>query len=92
MPSKFCVLLTIVLTVAFAAVAGEAVANIVHDAEFYILEVQNGERWAEQDKEIDKKLADLRKKHGAPPNIVYILWDDAAFGSAGFPGLPCWPC
>ena len=55
--------------------------GIIHDAEYYILEAQNGERWSGEDKEIDKKLADLKKKHGQPPNIVYILWDDQQFGS-----------
>jgi len=61
--------------------------RIVHDAEYYIIEAQNGQKWAAEDKEIDKKLAELKKKHGQPPNIVYILWDDSAFGAVGFPGL-----
>ena len=30
--------------------------KIVHDAEYYILEAQNGEKWATEDKEIDKRL------------------------------------
>ena len=50
--------------------------DIVHDAEYYILEGQNGERWAAEDEQLDDKLAALKAKHGAPPNIVYILWDD----------------
>ena len=29
----------------------------------------------------------MKKKYGKSPNIVYILWDDTAFGAAGFPGL-----
>ncbi|MGD9027718.1 MAG: sulfatase-like hydrolase/transferase, partial [Methyloceanibacter sp.] len=61
--------------------------EIVHDAEFYILKAQNGARWAEQDKELDAKLAALAEKFGQPPNIVYILWDDTAFGAVGFPAL-----
>jgi arylsulfatase len=61
--------------------------EIVQDAEFYILDAQNGERWAAEDGELDKKLAELQKKHGTPPNIVYILWDDTAFGAVGFPGI-----
>jgi arylsulfatase len=65
----------------------DAKSKIVHDAEYYILEAQNGEKWSAEDKDIDKKLAELRKKYGQPPNIVYILWDDTAFGAAGFPGL-----
>lgn len=60
---------------------------IVHDAEWYILEAQHGEKWAAEDKALDAKLAELRKKHGKPPNIVYILWDDMTFGAVGFPAL-----
>ncbi len=62
-------------------------ADIIHDAEYYILETQNGERWAAEDAELDQKLAELREQHGQPPNIVYLLWDDTAYGAVGFPGL-----
>jgi arylsulfatase len=61
--------------------------KIVHDAEYYIIEAQNGERWTEEDKELDKRLAELKEKHGKSPNIVYILWDDMAFGDAGIPAI-----
>ena len=60
---------------------------IVHDAEYYILLAQNGERWAQEDEGIQARLAALKEKHGAPPNIVYILWDDQQFGTVGFPGI-----
>ncbi len=56
---------------------------IVHDAEYYILEAQNGKVWAVEDGELDKKLAALREEYGAPPNIVHYMWDDQppmAFG------------
>ncbi|MDJ0879455.1 MAG: sulfatase-like hydrolase/transferase [Halieaceae bacterium] len=70
------------------AFAGQAAArDIVHDAEFYVLKSQHGERWAQEDKELSDKLAALEKKHGQPPNIVYLLWDDTAFGAVGFPDL-----
>lgn len=62
-------------------------SKIVHDAEYYIIEAQNGERWAEEDKELDKRLAALKAKHGKSPNIVYILWDDMPFGDAGIPAI-----
>jgi hypothetical protein len=68
-------------------VGGASAADVVHDAEYYILNAQNGERWAAEDRELDKKLAELRAKYGQPPNIVYVLWDDTAFGSVGFPAL-----
>lgn len=61
--------------------------NIVHDAEYYVLEAQHGEKWLKEDQEIDKKLEKLRKKHGTPPNIVYVLWDDVAFGDVGIPAI-----
>ena len=48
-------------------------SKIVHDAEYYILKAQHGKKWAAEDKELNKKLAKLRKKHGAPPNIVHIM-------------------
>ncbi len=87
----FWLSLTVIATMVLAAGAGLARAQgkgkIVHDAEYYIIEAQNGQKWAAEDKEIDKKLAELKKKHGQPPNIVYILWDDSAFGAVGFPGL-----
>ena len=37
-------------------------AEIIHDAEYYILEAQNGEKWAADDKAVDAKLAEFRKK------------------------------
>ena len=61
--------------------------GIIHDAEHYIPKPQKGELWATEDTTLDRKLAELKKKHSTPPNIVYILWDDTAFGAVGFPGL-----
>ena len=59
-------------------------ADIVHDAEYYISAAQNAEQWAADDKIVDKKLADFRKKNGGkPPNIFYILIDDIGFGDLG---------
>ena len=75
-----------VVAVMFWSAAGLA-QDIVHDAEYYILEAQNGEKWAAQDKTLDKKLEELKKNHGQPPNIIYLLWDDTAFGAVGFPAL-----
>ncbi len=61
-----------------------AADEIVHDGEYYFLKAQYGEKWAEEDKEIDAKLADIRKKNGDKrPNILYILIDDVSFGQMG---------
>jgi arylsulfatase len=61
-----------------------AAKPLVHDAEYYILEKQNGERWAQEDKALDGKLSEFRKKNGGkPPNILYILIDDIGFGDLG---------
>lgn len=58
--------------------------QIVHDAEYYVLEAQNGPRWQTEDTAIDKRLAEFREKNGGkPPNILYILIDDIGFGDLG---------
>lgn len=68
--------------------AGSKGKKIIHDAEYAILEAQNGKQWAEDDKAIDKKLEDLRKKSGGkPPNFIYILLDDVGFGEIGMDEL-----
>jgi len=61
---------------------------IIHDAEYSILEAQNGKQWKEDDKKLDKKLAEVRKKNGGKaPNIIYILLDDVGFGEIGMDNL-----
>jgi arylsulfatase len=72
---------TFAATLAFAE-------GIIHDSEYYVLKAQNGERWAEDDKVIDQKLADFREKNGGKsPNILYVLIDDMGFGDIGIPEL-----
>jgi arylsulfatase len=62
--------------------------QIIHDAEYTIIKAQNGKSWAADDKVLDKKLAEIRKKNGGkPPNIVYILLDDVGFGEIGMDEL-----
>ena len=85
---------TIILRLAFVPLllAGAGMAHaqdqIIHDAEYAIIESQNGEAWAADDKAIDEKLAEIRKKNsGKPPNIVYILLDDVGFGEIGMDEL-----
>lgn len=71
----------------FLPAVGGASSQIVQDAEYYILEAQNGETWKKEDKAIDLKLAELKKKFGTPPNIIHIMWDDTAFGDVGIPAI-----
>jgi arylsulfatase len=67
-----------------ATVTLAAEGKIIHDTEYYILEAQNGEKWAADDKAVDEKLAEFKKKNdGKSPNIFYILIDDLGFGDMG---------
>jgi hypothetical protein len=61
--------------------------DIVHDAEYYVPKAQNGKSWAAEDKALDNKLAELRKKHGTPPNIIHVMWDDTSYGDVGIPQI-----
>lgn len=62
--------------------------EIIHDAEYYILEAQHGKQWAADDKEIDRKLAEFKTKNGGKsPNILYVLVDDVSFGEMGIPEM-----
>ena len=61
--------------------------DIVHDAEYYVLAAQNGEKWAGEDKALKQKLDALQKKFGRPPNLIHIMWDDTAFGDVGIPAI-----
>lgn len=82
-PVSIVPLIGLLLLTPFAS-AGE----IIHDAEYAIIEAQNGKAWAADDKELDAKLAEIRKKNGGkPPNIVYILLDDVGFGEIGMDNL-----
>ena len=87
---KFLFSLT-VIPVLVLSLAGNALAKgpegIIHDAEYYVLEAQHVDKWAAEDKELDKKLAELRKKHGTPPNIIHIMWDDTGVGEVGIPQI-----
>jgi len=77
----------ILVVVAVMAASPLMAGEIIHDAEYYVLEAQHGERWAEQDEELQAKLKALRDKHGTPPNIIHIMWDDTAVGEVGVPQI-----
>ena len=66
---------------------------IIHDADYYVLEAQHAEKWASDDKVVDKKLAEYRDKNGGKsPNLLYILVDDMGFGDMGIPELNGYAC
>ncbi|MEM7024824.1 MAG: sulfatase-like hydrolase/transferase, partial [Pseudomonadota bacterium] len=82
--TTFATALIIGAAASFAsASAQEPGDQIVHDAEYYILAAQNGERWAAEDQELDARLAELRERFDRPPNIIHVMWDDTAFGDVG---------
>ena len=64
---------------------GAQAKDIVHDAEYYILEAQNGKVWAVEDGKLDRKIAELKEKYGRPPNLIHYMWDDQPVMSFGDP-------
>jgi arylsulfatase A-like enzyme len=75
-------------TVGAIGMASSAMAkDVVHDAEYYVLKAQNGEKWAAEDEGLEQKLAALKEKYGKPPNLIHIMWDDTAFGDVGIPAI-----
>ena len=75
------------LTLSCGSTDVSAAKEIVYDAEFQKLQAQYGKAWAEEDKQLEKRLADLQVKTGKKPNIIYFMWDDAAYGRVGHPML-----
>lgn len=69
------------------ALAARDPNEILHDAEYYVLEAQHGEKWVAQDRALKEKLKALKEKHGTPPNIIHIMWDDTAVGEVGVPQI-----
>jgi len=77
---------TLLLLIGWIFLTSSAYAGqgIIHDAEHYILEDQNGEQWASDDIVINQKISDFKKSNGDnPPNFIYILLDDVGFGEVG---------
>ena len=76
------------LLLALLIVPTPILAEIVHDSEYYVLESQHGEQWAQDDREVDSLLDEFRRANNdKPPNIFYILIDDMGFGDIGIPEL-----
>ena len=55
-----------VIPLSFGMTVAATAKDIVHDAEFYVLEAQHGKKWSQQDQALDAKLEVLRKKYGRP--------------------------
>ena len=88
MQHKFILSILICLSGIYTTATLAASSKIAHDAEYYISEAQNAEKWASDDKVVDQKLAEFRRKNGGKsPNILYILIDDIGFGDLGIPEL-----
>ena len=85
--SQIIVAIAAFMTCCFITGGVHAADKIVHDAEYYVLEAQNGERWVAEDKELETKLTALRNRYGRPPNIIHIMWDDTAYGDVGIPAI-----
>jgi arylsulfatase A-like enzyme len=81
MKTSMNLLLTFGLSLAVSLASAQ---DIVHDAEYYISQKQNFERWSAEDIVLDTRLAEFKKSNGGkPPNIFYILIDDIGFGDLG---------
>lgn len=90
MKSLSVIAVTAVVGLSLSCGSPEVTASkeIIHDAEYYILEAQHGEKWAADDKSVEEKLAQFRKKNGGKsPNILYVLVDDLSFGEMGIPEM-----
>ena len=85
--SRVSIVRLIFLALMAFGISSAQAADIVHDAEYYILEAQNGKAWAAEDDALDQKLAELRAKHGTPPNIIHVMWDDTSYGDVGIPQI-----
>ena len=75
--------LTLLVTAPASARTAKVPGGLVHEAEFQRLWAQNGDRWTEEDKDIQARLDELERKFGKKPNIIHILWDDMRYGAVG---------
>ena len=58
--------------------------QIIYDGEFNFIKAQHETEWNAEDREVQDKLAKIRKQNdGKRPNILYILIDDVSFGQMG---------
>ena len=57
-------------------------SQIVHDAEYYILEAQNGASWAAEDEALDARLAGLHETLFIESNPIPVKWAVTELGLA----------
>jgi len=57
------ILLTVGLAAALLLAPQANARGIIHDAEYSILEAQNGEAWVADDRAIEDKLAEIRRSN-----------------------------
>ncbi len=79
--------ITMISLMVMSLMIGLNAQDIIHDAEYYILKAQHGDKWAQEDEGLNKKLAELKKEHGKTPNIIHIMWDDTPVGDIGVPQI-----
>ncbi|MEH6652519.1 MAG: sulfatase-like hydrolase/transferase [Motiliproteus sp.] len=82
---EFSILASVFLTLG-AAGAAQA-AEYVKDAEYAKSYKQHKMAWDKEDTALKQQLADLEEHMGKKPNIIYFMWDDAAYGRVGHPML-----
>ena len=58
----------------------------VFDGYFQVQQKKNAQAWAAEDKAINQRLAQLEKRFGKKPNIIYVLSDDVGWGELGWQG------
>ena len=56
--TRFTHLKIALLTILSFGISSAFAADIIHDAEYYILEAQNGDVWAVEDGKLDEKIAE----------------------------------
>jgi len=81
-----CIKKSLLIVIACSVFLPGNLMAIQNDAPHKELAKKKKEVWAQEDKEIDKKLAALEKKIGKKPNIIYVLADDVGWGELGWQG------
>ncbi len=87
MKAVSAILASLLVVLALGAPVHGQASSIVHDAEFEILLEQHADAWEAEDQGLDARLAEMERRNVKRPNIIYFMWDDAAYGRVGHPML-----